>query len=80
MVVMLGVKYIEVEPIARVLQELAIKVGQNVCPLIKATTKKVWVVPHGFKLSFSQLIVGLVIYKDHIAFAKGARVDMGVKM
>ena len=74
------IELLEVEPIARILQEVAIGVSKNVCPLAKEVENYIWVIPHGFELTFSQLIIGLVVNKDHVTFVKGARVDMGVKM
>ena len=37
-------------------------------------------IPHGFKLPFFILIVGLVIDEDKVPLAKGAWVDVGVIM
>ena len=80
MVVTSGVEPIEVEPVAGILQEVAIWVTKDIFPLTKAAMDDISVVPHGFKLPFSQLIVGLVINEDQIAFTKGVRVDMGVNV
>ena len=80
MVVSSGVEYLEVEPIAGILQEAAIRVGKNTCPLFEAVVDDIWAVIHLFKLPFPQLIIGFVVNKDQIAFAKGVRVDMEVKM
>ena len=73
MVIMLGIKSLEVDPVAGILQKLSIRVNKNVCPLAKAVVNGIWVIPHRFKLPFSQVIVGLVIHEDHITFAKGVR-------
>ena len=44
--VMLSIKYLEVDPVARVLQELSIRVNKGVCPFSKAMVDDIWVVPH----------------------------------
>ena len=75
-----GIEPLEVEPIARILQEVAIQVNKNICPLVEVVLGDIWTVPHGLEIPFSQLIIGLVVNKDQIAFTKGVRVDMGVKM
>ena len=76
----LRVKSLEVEPVTRVLQELSIRVDKGVCPFLEETVDDVWVIPHWLELSFAQLVIGLVIDQNHIAFTEGARVDMGVIM
>ena len=74
------IESLEADPIAGVLQEISIRVSNDVYPLAEVVENDVWDVPHGFELTFSQLIIGLVINKDHTTFDKGTRVDMGVKM
>ena len=58
---MLSVKYLEVEPIARILQELYVRVNKGVCPFSKATVDDVRAIPHGLELAFAQIIGWLVI-------------------
>ena len=58
---MLSVKFLEVEPIAGVLQELSIIVDEGVCPFTKAMVDDVRAIPHWLKLSFAQIIIGFVV-------------------
>ena len=80
MVVTSGIEPLEVDPVTRTIQEVVIQLSEDLCPLDEASMEDIWVVPHRFKLPFSQLIIGLIINEDQIAFAKGAMVDMGFKM
>ena len=47
-----GIEPLEVDPIARILQEVAVRVNQDVFPLAKAPMDEIWAIPHGIKLSF----------------------------
>ena len=80
MVVSSDIEPLEVDPVTGILQELVVGVIKNIFLLAKAMVEDIWVIPHGFKIPFSQLIIGLVVNEDQISFAKDARVDMGVKM
>ena len=71
-----SIEPIEVKPVARILQEVAIGVIKNICPLGNTVTDDIWVVPHGLNHPVSQLIIGLVVNEDHITFTKGVRVNM----
>ena len=75
-----GIEPLKVEPIVGILQEVVVGVHKDICPLSEVVMDDIWAIPHGFKLPFSQLIIGLVINEDQITFVKGARVDLGVKM
>ena len=44
--VMLSVKYLEVDPVTGVLEELSIRVNKNVCPFSEETVDEIWVIPH----------------------------------
>ena len=48
----LVIEPLEVEPIAEILQEVAIKVSEDICPLVEASMDDIWAIPHGFKLPF----------------------------
>ena len=80
MVVTSGVQPLEVDPIVGILQEVSIRVSKNICALSKVAVDDMWVIPHGFQLPFSHLIIGLVINEDKISLTEGERVNMGVKM
>ena len=64
----------------RILQEVAIRVRKDEFSLSKTSMDNISSIPHDIKLPFSYLIIGLIIDEDKISLAKGARVDMGVKM
>ena len=50
--VTLGIEPLEVEPIVGILQEVAVKLTKDVCPLAKTYMDDVWVVGHRIKLPF----------------------------
>ena len=75
---MLSIKFLEVEPVAGILQYFSVRVNKGVCPFSEAMVDDVWAIPHRLELDFGQLIIGLVIDYNHIAFAEGMRVGMGV--
>ena len=77
MVVTSGITPLEVDLVAGIVQEVVVEIRKDICPLVEEIVENIWVVPHGFKLPFSKLFIGLVVNEDQIAFAKGARVDMG---
>ena len=58
---MLSAKFLKVEPIVGVLQELSIRVNEGVCPFSEAMVDNVWAIPHLLELSFAQFIVGLIV-------------------
>ena len=80
MVVTSGIEPLEVELVAGIIQEVLVRVSKDICSLVEEAVYDIWVVPHIFKIPFSQLIIGLVVNEDHISFAKGERVGMGVTM
>ena len=59
---------------------MTIKVNEEVFPLAETSMDDIRAIPHGFKLPFSSLIMGLVIYEDKVPLTKGAQVDIGVIM
>ena len=59
-----GIEPLKVEPVARILKEVAVRVSKDICPLVGAAVDDIWAIPHGFELPFSQLIIGLVVNKD----------------
>ena len=80
MVVTLGVEPLKVNPVAGILQEVAIGVINIIWPLTKEAMDDIWVVPHGIKLPFPYIIIGLVVNEDEISFTKCVRVNVGVKI
>ena len=76
----LGIESLEVEPIVGILQEVTIKVRKEICPLDEASMDDIRVIPHGFELPFSTLIMGFVIDEDKVPIAKGGWVDVGIIM
>ena len=44
--VMLSIKYLEVEPIMGILQELSIRVNKGGCPFSEEMLDDIWDVPH----------------------------------
>ena len=76
----LGIQSLEVKPIARILQEATDEFGEEVCPLAETSMDDIRAIPHGFKLPFSTVMMGLVIYKDKVPLTKGVWVEMGFIM
>ena len=76
----LGIESLEVDPIAGILQEETIEVSKDMCPLSKTSMDDIRAIQHGFKLPFSNFIMGLVIEKDEFPLVKGMGVDMAVIM
>ena len=60
----LGIEPLEVDPIARILQEVAVRVNKNVLSLFDALMDIIWSIPHGIKIPFSQFIISLIIGKN----------------
>ena len=56
----LGIKYLKVEPIAGILQEVTIRVSKEVLPLIEESMDDIRAIPHGFKHPFLSVIMGLL--------------------
>ena len=76
----LCIESLEVDPIVGILQEAMVKVNKETFPLAEESMDDIRAIPHGFKLPFYSLIMGLVINEDEAPLAKGAWVDMGVIM
>ena len=66
MVVDLGIESLEVDPIAIILQEVIVIVSKDISPLVETWMDDIMAIPHGFKLPFSSIIMGLVIYEDKV--------------
>ena len=75
-----GVKPLEVETIAGILQEVTVRVSKEIFPLAETSMDDIRAIPHGFKLPFSSLIMGLIIEEEKVPLVKGAWVDVGVIM
>ena len=71
-----GIEHIELEPIVGILQEVTVGVSKEVFPLFETLMDDIRAIPHGFKLSFSSLIMGLVINEDQVPLTKGTWVDV----
>ena len=54
-----------------ILQEEIFIVSNDICPLIDTSMDDIRAIPHGFKLPFSSLIMGLVVNEDEVPLAKG---------
>ena len=76
----LGIESLEVDPIARILQEAVVRVGEEVLPLAETSMDDIRAIPHGFKLPFSSLIMDLVIDDNKVPLVKTVWVDVGVIM
>ena len=74
--VILGIKYLEVEPITSFIQEATARVSDEICPLAETSMDDIRAIPHGFKLSFSSLIMVLVVNENQVPLAKGTWVDV----
>ena len=78
--VKLGIESLKVELVAWIPEDETIGVSEEVCPLTKTSMDDIRALPHGFKIPFSNLIMGLVIDNDEPPLVKGTWVDMGVIM
>ena len=76
----LGIKYLEVEPIVGILQEATFIFSEELCPLSKKIMEDITSMPHGFKLPFSILIMGLFVDEDKTPLIKCVWVDVGFIM
>ena len=61
---MSSIELLEVEPIVGILQEVTIRVCEEKCPLAETSMDGIWAIPHGIKLPFPKIIMGLVIDED----------------
>ena len=59
-----GIEHIEVDLIAGILQEMAVRVSKEVFPLVETLMDDIRTIPHGFKFPFSSLIMVLVVNED----------------
>ena len=73
---MLSVKFLEVEPIAGVLQELSIRVNEGVCPFFKATVDNVIDCHDDVFVTISRN--GVDCHEVNFPFAEGPDCDYGV--
>ena len=69
--VRLDIESLEVEPIVRILREVTVGVIEEIFPLAQTSMEDIRAIPHGFKLPFSSLIMGLVIDEDEVSLAQG---------
>ena len=54
--------------------------GKEIFPFAETSMDDIRAIPHGFKILFSSLVVGLVINDDKVPLAKVAWVDVGFIM
>ena len=60
----LGIEPLEAEPIVGILQEVFIRVNKDICPLAETSMGDILAIPHGIKIPFPYIIIGLVIDDD----------------
>ena len=59
-----SVESLEVDPISGILQEVIIKVSEDIFPLDETSVDDIRAIPHGFELPFPNIIIGLVVNED----------------
>ena len=59
-----SIESLEIEPIVGNLKEGTIRFGKEVFPLVHTLMDYIREIPHGFKLPFLVLILGLVVNED----------------
>ena len=59
-----GIEPLEVDPIVGILQGMTLRVSEYICPLVETLMDDIRSIPHGFKLFFLNIIIGLVVDKD----------------
>ena len=47
-----------------ILQEVTIRVSKDICPLAETSMDDLLAIPHGIKIPFPYIIIGLVIDED----------------